>query len=126
MALGKGTAKDVLGQRGERYARQYLTAQGLRFVDHNVRFRVGEIDLIMQHAETLVFIEVRVRSGSSHGGAALSVNRRKQQKFVKAVKRYCLTQQIPSRKPLRIDIVALCPIADDDFEVEWIRDAFSE
>ena len=51
--------KSELGKQGEDFAAALLTAEGLQLLDKNVNFRVGEIDLIMQDKESLVFVEVR-------------------------------------------------------------------
>ena len=63
------------GQYYEQQARSFLEQQGLLFVSANYRCRQGEIDLIMREHQTLVFVEVRYRAQTSHGGAAASVTR---------------------------------------------------
>ena len=57
------------GARREAQARAHLEAQGLRFRAANVRYRFGELDLVMDAGEMLVFVEVRYRRSGSHGGA---------------------------------------------------------
>ena len=66
------------GRGAEATAEAFLCARGLRVVARNYRCRLGEVDLIMRHAELLVFVEVRFRSRSDYGGGVLSVDRRKQ------------------------------------------------
>ena len=62
------------GGEAEKQAAHWLTQQGLEVVARNFRCRQGEIDLIMQDGNTLVFTEVRWRSYRSHGGALASVD----------------------------------------------------
>ena len=49
------------GAMGERAARAYLEAKGLRFVGANLRVGRDEVDLLMREGETLVFVEVKLR-----------------------------------------------------------------
>ena len=109
-----------LGQKHERAALKYLKQQGLNLKDKNVRFKAGEIDLIMTHQQQLVFVEVRFRNSESHGGALASVDRKKQQKLIKAAQLY-LQQEFGNNPPsCRFDVVAV----DGNLEILWIKNAF--
>ncbi len=104
----------------ETRARQFLEAQGLGFVSRNYRCRRGEIDLIMRQGEQLVFVEVRYRAGSRHGGAKASVTRQKQQKLRLAASHYLVSQQLSeSRQACRFDVVAFT-----GDQCEWLPNAF--
>ncbi|MDP9851322.1 YraN family protein [Corynebacterium lowii] len=71
------TTTMTLGQQGEDYAASYYLERGARILDRNVRYRVGEIDLIAEEpGGTVVFVEVKTRSGRGFG-AAEAVDRRK-------------------------------------------------
>ena len=107
------------GRLAEQRALGLLQDNGLRLLARNVRFRVGELDLIMQDQETVVFVEVRFRSPSCYGGAASTIERKKQQRLIRAA--YCWIQmRFGSDEPAsRFDVVAL-----DGDAVEWIRGAF--
>ena len=67
------TIKQIAGDNAEDRALAYLLRQGLQLRTRNFRCKGGEIDLIMNERETLVFIEVRKRSSMRYGGAAASV-----------------------------------------------------
>ena len=69
------------GFDAEARALELLRRHGLRPVDRNVRFKAGEIDLIMRDGVEWVFIEVRSRGQARFGGAAASVGWRKQQRL---------------------------------------------
>jgi len=65
------------GQWAEQQACDWLTNQGLVLLERNCRFRGGEIDLVMQDASLIVFVEVRYRSSLMYGGALESLDKRK-------------------------------------------------
>ncbi len=108
------------GRDAENAAFEYLCKQGLSVIERNYRCRFGEIDLIMRDAETMVFVEVRMRASSSFGGAPASIDARKKRKLLTAARHYMATKgQFPD---CRFDAVLL----NGDKRIEWIRDAFGE
>lgn len=67
-----------LGALGEQLAVEHLTSQGLRIVARNWRCRYGELDVIAEEAHrTVVFVEVKTRSGDGFGGVAEAVGPQK-------------------------------------------------
>lgn len=109
------------GALAEQLAAQYLQKQGLKLVQTNYRTRYGEIDLILQDAGVLVFAEVRLRSNAAFGGAAASIDARKQAKLLKTAQIYLSgLKQIP---PCRFDAV-LMPSAELS-QIQWIKSAFT-
>jgi len=70
------------GVKSEKQALYYLTSQGLTLLCQNYYCRFGEIDLIMQDQETIVFIEVRYRKNNDFGGALASITQSKQNKII--------------------------------------------
>ncbi|MCY7386640.1 MAG: YraN family protein, partial [Burkholderiales bacterium] len=96
----------------------------LKLVVRNYRCRYGEIDLIMQHAEWLVFIEVKLRTTTSgwtnFGGALASITPTKQARIIATAQHYLGgLKQLP---PCRFDAVLLNGLNLND--VEWLRNAF--
>lgn len=110
------TAAQVSGQRGEDAALAYLLRQGLALVARNFRCRRGEIDLIMQDGDTLVFVEVRSRAPGRHGGAAASVTPRKQARLLAAAESYL--QGLRQPPACRFDVIAI-----DGAALDWITNA---
>jgi putative endonuclease len=111
------------GDAAERLAEQYLIRAGLKLVTRNFRCRLGEIDLIMQDGDSLVFVEVRRRSSRGFGGAAGSIHFHKQRKLVAAAQFYL--GGLGRTPPCRFDTVLLD--APDDrgaSRVEWLQNAF--
>ena len=107
------------GRRAEQEALRFLQAHGLRPVETNYRCRAGEIDLVMTHGATLVFVEVRMRVNRAFGGAAASVTPAKQRKLCAAARHYLLSRGEPDG-PVRFDVVAL----DGGAAPHWIPNAF--
>lgn len=106
--LNKLISKRTQGSIYEQKARVYLEAQGLRFIAANQSFKCGELDLIMQQGETLVFVEVRQRKSNRFGSAVESIDYRKQQKWLNAANMWLATKRKQSLETAncRFDVVA--------------------
>ena len=72
------------GRAGEALAAAYLELIGYEVVRRNVRFGHREIDLVARQGRTLVFVEVKLRTGGAAGEAALAVDRKKQREILTA------------------------------------------
>lgn len=124
MEFTGGRTTKAIGDEAEALALAHLQRAGLALVERNYRVargpnaRGGEVDLILRDRDgTLVFVEVRSRASASHGGAAASVGRPKQQRIVLAARHYLM--RWPSPPPCRFDVVAI-----EAGRVEWLRGAF--
>jgi putative endonuclease len=120
----EGRSKKAIGDDAESLALTYLQRQGLMLVQRNYRVAGGphargaEIDLILRERDgTLVFVEVRARVSSSHGGALASVGSTKQRRIVRAAQHYLL--RLPVLPACRFDVVAL-----DGGQINWVKAAF--
>jgi putative endonuclease len=117
----KQASTKKIGDAAEDEALLYLQQQGLTLVCRNYRTPGrggGEIDLIVRDRDgTLVFVEVRRRKSSSHGGAAASVGRTKQTRVVLAAKHYLL--RVRTLPPCRFDVIEVTPEG-----CHWLRAAF--
>lgn len=112
------------GDEAEERALQWLQRQGLVLVRRNYRVargpnaRGGEIDLILRERDgTLVFVEVRRRRDTTHGGAAASVTATKQRRIVRAAQHFLTRSAV--LPPCRFDVVAI-----DGEALQWHRAAF--
>lgn len=113
----------LIGKQAESIACQYLQNQGLVLLQQNLQCKTGEIDLIMQHNNTLIFLEVRQRNNSQYGGSAASISNSKKQRLCKAALYFlpyiaCIyfNDIIP---PARFDVIAI-----DSDRIQWIQQAF--
>ncbi len=102
------------GQIAEDEACQFLQKQGLKLIEKNYRCRTGEIDLIMQGKEALVFVEVRYRTKNNYGSALDSVDQNKIQKLISAASHY-----VSIHLPMRFDVVGF----DASLKPNWISNA---
>ncbi|UCE31832.1 MAG: YraN family protein [Burkholderiales bacterium] len=119
---GRETERQRLGREAEDRALALLVAHGLEPVARNVRYRFGELDLVMRDGAELVFVEVRWRAGRAFGGAAASVTPAKQRRLRHAAQRFLLLACGASRWPAcRFDVVALGPDG-----AQWLRGAFED
>ena len=112
------------GKEAEDRACSFLQDRGMTLVQRNYRLaggprrRGGEIDLILRDGDgTLVFVEVRQRSSSTHGSAAASVGWIKRQRLQRAAAHYLL--RWPQLPACRFDVVAL-----EGDRLEWHQAAF--
>jgi len=110
---------DNQGLVAEKLAATFLTQQGLKLVASNYHCRYGEIDLIMQEGNNLVFVEVRLRSNSRFGSAATSITPQKQQKLIRTAQHYL--QQHAIQSPCRFDAILMQQA--DMSQIEWLRNA---
>ncbi len=106
------------GTEAEINAQDHLMQQGLQVIKRNHRCRGGEIDLVMRDADTLVFVEVRLRRNKNFGGALASVDRRKQSRLTIAAQHYL--QNNTWNGPCRFDVVGI----DASGNPQWIKNAF--
>ena len=108
------------GAQAEQWVAQHLQQQGMKLIAQNYRGRFGEIDLIMQDGSVLVFIEVRSRRNADFGGAAASIDARKQQRIIRTAQQYL--SSLARTPPCRFDVVLM-----DDAQghnVQWLKNAF--
>ncbi len=110
----------------EEMAAVFLKKKGLKEIIRNFRHRTGEIDLIMQHQETVVFVEVRYRYQNTYGSAEESITPQKQQKIISTANFY-LTRQKLWDNPCRFDTVTIKPSKHPfkQYDINWIISAFN-
>lgn len=118
----KQALSPFIGSEAERFARTFLEQQGLTFIMQNYRCRTGEIDLVMQDADELVFVEVKYRSQSQYGSAIEFFHARKKRKFESAVMYYMQEKGFnPSIVPHRIDLVGIEGKGHKQPNITWLK-----
>lgn len=98
---------------------RYLQARGMQLLARNVRFKCGELDLVMQDQNTIVFVEVRYRSRSRFGPAAATVDARKQARLRRAAGIWLGGRCWRLLPACRFDVLAM-----DAASIVWIANAF--
>lgn len=106
----------------ERQAAKHLLDNGCQIVTTNFNSRMGEIDIICQQQETLVFVEVRFRGQNQYGGAAATVALQKQHKIRRTAMYYLQSHGYNVHHTrIRFDVIAF----DTDINhLNWIKNAF--
>lgn len=113
------------GDDFENRAVNWLSNHGHRTVCRNFRASTGEIDIISLEADRLVFVEVRARTDGRFGGAALSIDRRKQRRLIQTAQLFLQRHPEYSHRPCRFDVLAFePPQSAGEFKVRWIKAAF--
>jgi putative endonuclease len=102
----KKVVRQSLGRTGERLAAEKLLTRGYLILERNFRCSYGEIDLVAEHQEDLVFVEVKTRRGEAYGLPEEAVNERKQRKIMQ-VASYYLDIHNCAERSWRIDVVAV-------------------
>lgn len=98
--------KSVLGNRGERDATTYLSHKGYQIIDRNYYVRGGEIDIVCQKGDCLVFVEVKARAENSLGKPYEAINYHKLTKLKMAIVSYLKTHEVIFKK-MRIDVIGI-------------------
>lgn len=101
----------------ERVSAVYLILKGYKIKEFNFRTRFGEIDIICEKGDTLVFVEVKYRKKTDFGRAEEFVDERKISRITKAAKLYLASEN--NEKMIRFDVIAV-----NGFKIEHIKNAF--
>ena len=109
------------GLLAEHLARDHLISHGLVWRASNYRCRLGEIDLIMDDGEYLVFVEVRARRSSAFGGGLASVTYTKQQKLIKTAWVYLMQYKLHTTRACRFDVLS---VEGAPPQLNWVKNAF--
>ena len=91
-------------------------------MERNYRTRFGELDLILRHQSTLVFVEVKLRRGTGYGDPLDAVTPRKQRAIRTLAERYLATKG-PDFEAVRFDVVGIL-LQGDTPRISHITDAF--
>lgn len=110
------------GEQAENRACEYLQQQGLTTLTRNYHCPRGELDIIMEDGETIVFVEVRFRNNNRFGSAAESITKTKQDKVMTTALYYLQAFPEYADRPIRFDVVAM---DKQQTEIDWIKNAFT-
>jgi putative endonuclease len=111
-----------LGKRGERLAVDYLKKKGYRIVETNYRTRKGEIDIVCEHRDCVVFVEVKTRRSLAFGEPEEAVNSRKRKRMLLTATRYLTEKYRPDKVDCRFDVITI--LEDGKRTLKHIEDAF--
>ena len=106
------------GKRAEDRAAAFLEERGFRILRRNYRCRLGELDIVAEDGECLVFVEVRSRASDEFGDALFAVGHKKRRQVAR-VAQYFMDVERPRHRDVRFDVVA---ITGD--RLDYVADAF--
>jgi putative endonuclease len=112
-----------LGQKGEQLAAGLLKEEGYRILEYNFRGRLGEVDLIAEDGDCLVFVEVKTRRNLACGHPLESIDLRKQRQLIKVAREY-LAQKGEEDRFCRFDAVSVLQSCGDRPRLELVKNAF--
>lgn len=95
-----------VGAYGEELARKYLKDKKYKIIYKNFTTPYGEIDIISQLGNQLVFIEVKTRTTNTFGFPEQAINEEKKENFINSVEHY-LTEKNTSNKEIRADVISV-------------------
>lgn len=122
--MSRNADSQMLGRVWESRAAEWLNAQGVRTITQGYSCRLGEIDLIGDDGEDLVFVEVRARKHHSLASALETVSTAKQRRIIRATRHYLMRHPRAQSRRIRFDVVAFDGIDTADPKITWIRNAF--
>jgi putative endonuclease len=114
--------RQIQGKAGEDLAASFLEQNGFKIIKRNYRFERGEIDLIAEEGDELVFVEVKARRSTAFGTPEDAVTEEKQEQVHAVAEGYLFEHDIDNR-PCRFDVVAI-EFKNDKADIRHIRNAF--
>jgi len=108
---------------GESLAIDYLRKNGCRIIKRNYRFEHGEVDIIAEDGDVLVFIEVKTFRSKVYGEPEDAVTIRKREKIRKTAEAYLFENAIED-KECRFDVIAIDLEKENSPVIRHIKDAF--
>ena len=113
--------KRLIGDKGEDLAVRYLKGKGYKVIQRNFRTPLGEVDIIADDRDTLVFIEVKTRTDDSFGLPFEAVDGRKRERMRKIALLYL--KNSGKERPVRFDVISI-EIKDGRSNINHIKEAF--
>ena len=115
--------RQTLGREAEEAAAKYLARAGLRVVERNVRFQLGEIDLVCRDHDVWVFVEVKCRHARWGDAPSAAVSWWKQRRLVQLAQLYMKWRRLGDVR-CRFDVVAVTIGDDGNRHVRHLPAAF--
>lgn len=112
-----------LGQTAEKAACHFLEKKGFRVLRQNYKALNGEIDLIMEDGEEVVFVEVKSRSRADFGHASLAVTQTKQRHLIRTATVFLQQMGWLYTRYSRFDVVAI-HFSQENVQIDWFKNAF--
>ncbi len=117
----------LLGKAGEQFVADYLKSKGYIIIKRNWRdSRYGEIDIVAENHENIVFVEVKTRQSNALVSGIEAVDTRKQRRIKNAS--YMFMKRLRTTLPSRLDVAEVTLLSENDgkfeFQINYIENAF--
>ena len=117
------STRQLFGQKAEGLATTLLQKKGYRIIGRNVRLPGGELDIVAQLGEVVVFVEVKARRTEIHGGALHAVTGEKEHRLVKLAAQY-RSQHDFGQQSCRFDVILCQEQSNGTLDIDHIENAF--
>lgn len=111
-----------IGRRGETAAAAYLEKRGFYILERNYHSPYGEVDIIAENGQYIIFVEVKTRKPGAMVEGAEAVDRNKQKRLIQTSQIYLLEH--PSNLQPRFDVIQVTPTGENRCRVEQMPGAF--
>lgn len=111
-----------VGLEGEKRVANYLRNKGFTVIKQNYSCRFGEIDIIAENNEYILFVEVKTRKENSLVSGMEAVDGFKQEKILKTANHFLVKTE--SEKQPRFDVAQVTVTAEGKFNLKYIKNAF--
>ena len=111
------------GRKSEDIAKDLLVSKGYRFIQRNFYTRHGEIDLIFEDRNELVFVEVKSSKGDYYGQPEERIDRTKVKRLTESARIFLAENRIRN-KDCRFDVVSILYEEDNSARINHIKNAF--
>lgn len=117
------TQAQSIGKRGERAAAAYLEQKGFRILERNFHSPYGEVDIIAENGQYIIFVEVKTRKPGAMVEGTEAVDATKRNKLAKTAQLYL--QERPSGLQPRFDVIQVTPTGENRCRIELLPGAFA-
>ena len=124
LIMGAGNYRSEFGRMAEDLALRFLQKHDMTLLERNFRSRFGEIDLIMQENNTIIFVEVRSRKNKAFLHPAETIDSSKRNKIRRTSQVFMQRTSAGNRYDWRFDVITLVGRRENEMEIEWIKSAF--
>ncbi|MEQ9210508.1 MAG: YraN family protein [Pseudomonadales bacterium] len=114
----------IKGSDAESRAAKLLRSHGFKIIEKNKSYKFGELDIIAEKNGQRLFVEVKYRGSSRFGVASEFVDKRKQQRLIKAALRWIQERDPQMLFSYRFDVIAIQDNTDQPQNISWIENAF--
>lgn len=121
--LLKNTQPHFLGKKGEHAAKNFLQERGWEIRCVNFRGKNGEVDIIAQEGDTIVFVEVKTRTSNDPVNAVFAIDKKKRMHIEKTCIEYLKKEKLKGMD-IRFDVILLVKKGEGEWNFELIKDAF--